>query len=118
MRIDEITQTKGQFVDNLRDPSIAELKRLNREIKETRWGILGRYFSYGVKTAQIDGTKDNRRMAKVEWDLRRVPERMYRKIMSFDAHTGRFYKHNLQNWTLKGWTSQNDVVEFELHEKP
>ena len=116
MRLDEITQSKAQFVDNLKDPAMAEIKRLNREIKSTRWGIIGGYLSYGVKTAnEVDGT---RRMALIQWDLRRVPERMYRRIMRFDTHVGTFYKHNLQNWTLKGWTSQNDVIEFELHEKP
>lgn len=113
MRLDEIT--KGQFVDNLRDPAMAELKRLNREIKEIRWGVIGNYISYGVKTAnEVDGT---RRMARIEWDLRGVPESMAKKIIRFDQHVGTFYKHNLQHWTIKGWTSQNDVVEFELLEK-
>jgi len=109
MRLDEIT--KAEFVDGMKDPAIAELKKINREIKN-----LARIdkLTYSIKTHNVEGS--TRRLAFVQWDARYVPDVDLVPI-NLDRDIAGHYKNNLQNWTLKGYTSQNNVTEFELRER-
>lgn len=110
MRLDEIT--KAEFVDNLTDPAMAELKKINKEIKN-----LARIdkLTYSLKTYNHPDL-GTRRKAEVTWDARYVPD-VDLVPVRIDTDIGSHYKHNLQNWRLKGWTSENNTMTYELEEK-
>ncbi len=111
MRLDEITKT--EFVDNLTDPAMAELKKINKEIKN-----LARIdkLTYSLKTYNHPDL-GTRRKAEIFWDFRYVPQAGIPHLNQIEAYIGSFYKNNLQNWTLKGWDAMSNTQTVTLIEK-
>jgi hypothetical protein len=111
MRLDEITKT--EFVDNLTDPAMAELKKMNRTVKK-EINIAG--IMYGLKAYEHPDL-GTRRKAIVSWDFRYVPQEAIKYMNGMEQKIAAHYKHELDHWVLKGWSSQSNVTEFELIEK-
>lgn len=111
MRLDEITKT--EFVDNLTDPAIAELKKLNRTIKK-EINVAG--IMYSVKTYNIPDS-GNLRKAEVMWDFRYVPQEAIKYMNGIEQKIYAHYAHELQNWKLTGSSSMSNTTTFNLVEK-
>jgi Asp-tRNA(Asn)/Glu-tRNA(Gln) amidotransferase B subunit len=111
MRLDEIT--KAEFVDGMKDPAIAELKKMSKEIK-----ALSRIdkLTYSIKTYNHPD-RGTLRKAEVMWDARYVPD-VDLVPVRLDTDIGSHYKHNLEHWRLVGWTSENNTMTYELEERP
>ena len=111
MRLNEIT--KAEFVDGLKDPAMAELKKMNRDIKK-ELNVAG--VMYSVKTYEHPSL-GTRRKAEIMWDFRYVPQEALAYLSRIDTRIGSHYKNNLENWTLKGWDSMSNTSTYELLEK-
>jgi len=111
MRLDEIT--KAEFVDNLTDPAMAELKKMSKQIKK-ELNVAG--IMYSIKTYNHPDL-GTRRKAEIFWDFRYVPQAGIPHLNQIEAYIGSFYKNNLQNWTLKGWDAMSNTQTVTLIEK-
>jgi len=111
MRLNEIT--KAEFVDGLKDPAMAELKKMNKEIKSSFNAEDLRYHLKAFEHPDL-GT---RRKAYVTWDWHDTPLGIHRRKVTMMAHIASYYKNELENWTLKGWEAAGEKADYELVEK-
>ncbi len=110
MRLDEIT--KGEFVDKLSDPAVAELKALNKQI-EKELNLDGVLHNLTTKTDPRYGT---RRTAVVVWSFRNVANKEAMRFARIDQKIVAHYTHELEHWGVKGWEASNEQITYELME--
>lgn len=113
MRLDEIT--KAEFVGNLTDPSMMELKKKCKLIVDMV-NIDG--LDYNIKTQDDTEFSGTRRKAIIEFDPRNIEGEFLPNWNGVDRKIGSYFQQNLENWTLKEWEISRDrVMTYYLYEK-